>query len=127
MKMQVATASDCPNAAALFYSLVNTVFGFDPVGWVLPLGLTSTSISQRYLDGCIQVLAVLLDYGPPEYAEPLMSGDGEGIKGLIPLVIAAPRSHPDLCGFWQKCQKMLPIDHATTINSCSPPFKLLGN
>lgn len=35
---KVATTSDCPHAAPLFYSLMNTVLSFDPVGWGLPMG-----------------------------------------------------------------------------------------
>lgn len=34
--LSVATSADCPHAASLFYSLLNTVVGFDPVGWGLP-------------------------------------------------------------------------------------------
>jgi hypothetical protein len=34
----VATSPDCPYAAPLFFSLLNTVLGFDPVGWGLPYG-----------------------------------------------------------------------------------------
>jgi hypothetical protein len=36
--LAVATSPDCPHASALFYSLMNTVLGFDPVGWGLPYG-----------------------------------------------------------------------------------------
>ena len=64
--LRVATALDVPNAALLFYSLLNVTLGFDPVGFGLPYGNTFVSNAPAALmEHAAQVLIVLLDYGPP--------------------------------------------------------------
>jgi len=62
--MAVACAADAPNASTLFFSLLNTVLGYDPVGMGIPYGgVVGTSVPRDLMELSSQVLVVLLDYG----------------------------------------------------------------
>ncbi|KAG2787666.1 hypothetical protein JG687_00013103 [Phytophthora cactorum] len=62
--LEVATAPDCPFAPTLFYSLLNIVVSYDPVGWGVPYAGSIVSDDRELLvDLSLQVLLVLLDFG----------------------------------------------------------------
>ncbi|KAE8886022.1 hypothetical protein PF005_g16588 [Phytophthora fragariae] len=62
--LEVATAADCPFAPTLFYSLLNIVVSYDPVGWGVPYAGSIVSDDRELLvDLSLQVLLVLLDFG----------------------------------------------------------------
>lgn len=66
MWLEVATSAETPFAEISFYSLLNTVLGYDPVGWGLPYGGALSADSARPLmEVAVQVLIILLDYGLP--------------------------------------------------------------
>jgi len=60
------TAADCPNAAQVFYSLLNTVLLYDPVGWGVPYAsvLSQDTTRERLVDASLHVLLLLLDDCP---------------------------------------------------------------
>ncbi|CAI5719067.1 unnamed protein product [Hyaloperonospora brassicae] len=62
--LEVATAPACPFAPTLFYSLLNIVVSYDPVGWGVPYAGSIVSDDREILvDLSLQVLLVLLDFG----------------------------------------------------------------
>ncbi|TDH74369.1 hypothetical protein CCR75_001460 [Bremia lactucae] len=62
--LEVATAPDCPFAPTLFYSLLNIIVSYDPVGWGVPYAGSIVSDDRELLvDLSLQVLLVLLDFG----------------------------------------------------------------
>lgn len=62
--LEVATAPDCPFAPTLFYSLLNIVVSYDPVGWGVPYaGSIVPDDRELLVDISLQVLLVLLDFG----------------------------------------------------------------
>lgn len=62
--LEAATARDCPFAPTLFYSLLNIVVSYDPVGWGVPYAGSIVSDDREVLvDLSLQVLLVLLDFG----------------------------------------------------------------
>ncbi|EGZ10568.1 hypothetical protein PHYSODRAFT_361636 [Phytophthora sojae] len=62
--LEVATATDCPFTPTLFYSLLNIVVSYDPVGWGVPYAGSIVSDDRELLvDLSLQVLLVLLDFG----------------------------------------------------------------
>ncbi|GMI36274.1 hypothetical protein TeGR_g2701, partial [Tetraparma gracilis] len=62
--MAVACGADAPNASTLFFSLLNTVLSFDPVGIGIPYGgVVGTSVPKKLMELSAQVLVVLLDFG----------------------------------------------------------------
>jgi hypothetical protein len=62
--LEVATGTDCPFAPTLFYSLLNIVVSYDPVGWGVPYAGSIVSDDRELLvDLSLQVLLVLLDFG----------------------------------------------------------------
>ncbi|POM74248.1 High-temperature-induced dauer-formation protein [Phytophthora palmivora] len=62
--LEVATALECPFAPTLFYSLLNIVVSYDPVGWGVPYAGSIVSDDRELLvDLSLQVLLVLLDFG----------------------------------------------------------------
>lgn len=62
--LEVATAPDCPFAPTLFFSLLNIVITYDPVGWGVPYaGSIVTDDRETLVDASLQVLLVLLDFG----------------------------------------------------------------
>lgn len=66
MWLEVATSAEAPYAEIAFYSLMNTVLGYDPIGWGVPYSnLMSTDTAKSVMESAIQVLIVLLDYGHP--------------------------------------------------------------
>lgn len=66
MWLEVATSNDTPYSEIVLYSLMNTVLGYDPVGWGMPYGnLVSTDTAELLMEAAVQVLVVLLDYGFP--------------------------------------------------------------
>eukprot|EP01039_Chlorochromonas_danica_P009253 gene9253-10216_t len=66
MWLEVATSVDAPYAEIVFYSLMNTVLGYDPVGWGIPYGnLIATDSAKHVMEHAIQALIILLDYGHP--------------------------------------------------------------
>eukprot|EP00600_Ochromonadales_sp_CCMP1393_P014832 CAMPEP_0175001240 /NCGR_PEP_ID=MMETSP0005-20121125/3024_1 /TAXON_ID=420556 /ORGANISM="Ochromonas sp., Strain CCMP1393" /LENGTH=931 /DNA_ID=CAMNT_0016256105 /DNA_START=25 /DNA_END=2820 /DNA_ORIENTATION=+ len=66
MWLEVATSADAPYAEIVFYSLFNTVLGYDPIGWGLPYGsMITTDTAKLVMEAAVQVLIALLDYGHP--------------------------------------------------------------
>lgn len=64
--LEIATSAEIPYGEIVFYSLINTVLGYDPVGWGLPYGnLVATDTAKQLMETAIQVLIILLDYGYP--------------------------------------------------------------
>lgn len=62
--LEIATAPDCPFAPTLFFSLLNIVITYDPVGWGVPYaGSIVTDDRETLVDASLQVLLVLLDFG----------------------------------------------------------------
>ncbi|TYZ61139.1 hypothetical protein PybrP1_008857 [[Pythium] brassicae (nom. inval.)] len=62
--LAIATAPDCPFAPTLFFSLLNIVVTYDPVGWGVPYaGSIVTDDRETLVDASLQVLLVLLDFG----------------------------------------------------------------
>jgi hypothetical protein len=60
--LKEAVAEDCPFAASLFYSLMNIICDYDPVGWGVPYaGLLGVDERESLADMSLQVLLVLLD------------------------------------------------------------------
>lgn len=52
-----------PRASGLFFSLLNTILSYDPVGWGLPYNyLFSSSVPEQLVECCVSVLSVLLSY-----------------------------------------------------------------
>ena len=52
-----------PRANGLFFSLMNIVLSYDPVGWGLPYSyLFSSSVPQQLMEACLSTLGVLLAY-----------------------------------------------------------------
>lgn len=55
----------CTLLPTLFYSLLNSVLAYDPVGWGVPYGSSMVSDTQEPLmNMALQVLLVCLDYSP---------------------------------------------------------------
>lgn len=75
---EVAVAPDCPLAPTLFYSLINSAVGYDPVGWGVPYGSALVrDEAEPLMVASLHTLGVLLDYktippaergGPPRDA-----------------------------------------------------------
>ncbi|TMW68021.1 hypothetical protein Poli38472_007693 [Pythium oligandrum] len=62
--LEIATAPDCPFASTLFFSLLNMVVTYDPVGWGVPYaGSIVADDRETLVDVALQVLLVLLDFG----------------------------------------------------------------
>jgi hypothetical protein len=62
--LAVATSSECPFSSTLFFSLMNMVVSYDPVGWGVPYAGSIVSDDRETLvDVSLQVLLVLLDFG----------------------------------------------------------------
>ena len=59
--LAVATAADAPNAVCLFYSLLNTIWTFDPTQGVY----SSIRFMHKLVELSVQVACVLLDCGLP--------------------------------------------------------------
>lgn len=64
--LEIATSVEIPYAEIFFNSLMNTVLGYDPIGWGLPYGnLVATDTAKELMESAVQVLVLLLDYGFP--------------------------------------------------------------
>jgi hypothetical protein len=64
--LEVGTSADAPYAEIVFYSLLNVVLGYDPVGWGMPYGnLVANDTAKTLMESAVQALVVLLDYGHP--------------------------------------------------------------
>ena len=82
--LEVGTSADAPYAEIVFYSLMNVVLGYDPVGWGLPYGnLLTTDTAKTLMESAVQALVVLLDYGHP--IEPEGYAEGTPSGGSVPL------------------------------------------
>lgn len=68
--LAVGVAADAPNIICLFYSLLNTILGFDPNGNGVPYSSTLASNNHvKLVELSAQVLCVLLDCGLPGIPE----------------------------------------------------------
>nr|CCA18781.1 conserved hypothetical protein [Albugo laibachii Nc14] len=62
--LEIATSDNCPFASTLFYSLLNVMVTYDPVGWGVPYATTIVNDDRGSLvDAALQVFLVLLDFG----------------------------------------------------------------
>jgi Dyggve-Melchior-Clausen syndrome protein len=68
--LAVATAADAPNSICLFYSLLNTILGYDPKTIPVATGFSEGN-HMKLLELSVQVLCVLLDCGIPGQPEPV--------------------------------------------------------
>lgn len=86
MWLEVATSSDAPYAEIVLYSLMNTILGYDPVGWGLPYGnLIATDTAKMLMESAIQTLIILLDYGHPiRYQK--NNAENESINSQLPYI-----------------------------------------
>jgi len=86
MWLEVATSSDAPYAEIVLYSLMNTVLGYDPIGWGLPYGnLIATDTAKLLMESAVQSLIILLDYGHPiRYQK--NGADNEPINSQLPYI-----------------------------------------
>ena len=66
--LAVATAADAPNSICLFFSLLNTILGFDPKTIPVATGFSEGS-HTKLLELALQVLCVLLDCGIPGHPD----------------------------------------------------------
>jgi hypothetical protein len=64
--LEVATSADVPYAEIVLYSLINTVLGYDPVGWGIPYGnMIATDTAKLLMETAVHALMILLDFGHP--------------------------------------------------------------
>ncbi|DBA00246.1 TPA: hypothetical protein N0F65_007890 [Lagenidium giganteum] len=88
--LEVATAPDCPFAPTLFYSLLNIVVSYDPVGWGVPYaGSIVTDDREQLVDVSLQVLLVLLDFGQTTETSLLAN-----TKPQPPAAVSTPKPEP---------------------------------
>ncbi|KAL9179792.1 hypothetical protein ACHAXT_007762 [Thalassiosira profunda] len=82
--MSVAVAADSPNAPCLFYSLLNTVLGYNPSGSGLVGGVSSIGgdAHVKLVELSAQVLCVLLDCGLSGDPVPYEDRKGEPVATL---------------------------------------------
>lgn len=73
--LAVATAADAPNSICLFYSLLNTILGYDPKSIPVATGFSEGS-HVKLLELSAQVLCVLLDCGLPGNPDPVQDQKG---------------------------------------------------
>lgn len=81
--LDVATQANCPYSPTLFYCLLNTVLGYDPVGLGVPYATAIVGDKEQPLaSAALQTLLVLLDYAPlvPAAGAPATgaAADGDG-------------------------------------------------
>lgn len=85
--LEVATSSDVPYADIVFSSLINTVLGYDPVGWGVPYtNLLAADTSKLLMETSAQVLITLLDYGYPVRWSPPSDATDSAFHSSIPSV-----------------------------------------
>eukprot|EP00002_Diphylleia_rotans_P037128 TRINITY_DN8269_c0_g1_i3.p1 TRINITY_DN8269_c0_g1~~TRINITY_DN8269_c0_g1_i3.p1 ORF type:complete len:636 (-),score=120.11 TRINITY_DN8269_c0_g1_i3:344-2251(-) len=64
--LEYATRLDTENAEPLFYSLLNAILSYDPIGWGVPYSTIVVGDDvESVLDSAAQLLIVLLDYRSP--------------------------------------------------------------
>jgi hypothetical protein len=73
--LAVATAADAPNSICLFYSLLNTILGYDPKSIPVTSGFSEGN-HVRLVELSAQVLCVLLDCGVPGHPDPVLDQKG---------------------------------------------------
>jgi len=73
--LAVMTAADAPNSICLFYSLVNTVLGYDPRTHSVTTGFSEGN-HVKLVELSSQVLCVLLDCGLPGTPDPVIDQNG---------------------------------------------------
>lgn len=73
--LAVATAADAPNVICLFYSLLNTIMGYDPRAMPVAAGF-SEGYHVKLVEISIQVLCILLDCGLPGTPDPVVDQNG---------------------------------------------------
>lgn len=67
-----AASAACPHSEALFYSLLNTVLAYDPIGWGVPYASFLVDLSpEQLVESACQLLCVLLDFRPQPRAVPI--------------------------------------------------------
>jgi len=69
--LAVMTAADAPNSICLFYSLLNTILGYDPKSMVMTAGFSEGN-HIKLVELSSQVLCVLLDCGLPGVPDPVI-------------------------------------------------------
>ena len=75
-------APRCALLPTLFYSLVNAVLDYDPVGWGVPYGSALiTDTMEPLMNLSLQVLLVCLDYAPHRVITPEASASTYGLGG----------------------------------------------
>mmetsp|Transcript_17460 Transcript_17460/g.25220 ORF Transcript_17460/g.25220 Transcript_17460/m.25220 type:complete len:781 (-) Transcript_17460:88-2430(-) len=78
--LAVAVAADAPNAICLFYSLLNTILGYDPSGMGVPYsGAFASDNHIKLVELSAQVLCVLLDCGLPGSPQMVQNNETEPI------------------------------------------------
>lgn len=73
--LAVATAADAPNSICLFYSLLNTILGYDPKSIPVATGFSEGN-HVKLVELSAQVLCVLLDCGLPGNPDPVQDQKG---------------------------------------------------
>jgi len=64
--LEAATGAEAPWVPVVLCSLLNSVLGYDPVGWGVPYSnLVAADSAGDVMKGSLHVLLVLLDYGLP--------------------------------------------------------------
>lgn len=86
MWLEVGTSADAPYAEIVFYSLMNTVLGYDPIGWGVPYGnLVATDTAKLLMETAIQALIILLGKQPRRNPR---------VRGPIPHRVRYPQPNP---------------------------------
>lgn len=81
--LEVATSADVPYAEIALYSLINTVLGYDPVGWGIPYGnMLATDTAKLLMETAVHALMILLDFGHPVKMAPQGPSQGQGDSDL---------------------------------------------
>lgn len=73
--LAVASAADAPNAVCLFYSLLNTILGYDPRSVNVTTGFSEGN-HVKLVELSAQVLCILLDCGLPGRPDPVLDQKG---------------------------------------------------
>jgi len=81
--LQVICSEDLPFTPELFYSLVNVVMKYDPVGWAIPFGATlEGQAPSLQVETALQLLLILLNYGDQYKGQPKYNMNGEVQPGF---------------------------------------------
>lgn len=91
MWLEVGTSVDAPYAEIVFYSLMNVVLGYDPIGWGVPYGnLMASDTAKLLMETAVQALLILLDYG-----NPIAAAESSTAAAPPPSEAAVPSVPPD--------------------------------